>query len=88
MFLENWKHQFKRTLSWIVSNEQNRKMLVSNCAICNKMNSRFIKNQEASGLFSKFVYSFIQKSTFKALILIIFEMTSLKWMKSITNVTD
>ena len=55
-------------------------MLVSNCAICNNMNSRFIKNQEASGLFSKLFYLFIQKSTFyfKALILIIFEMTGLK----------
>ena len=27
-------------------------MLLSNCAICNSKNSRFIKNQEAKGLLS------------------------------------
>ena len=29
-----------------------RTMLLSNCAICNSQNSRFIKNQEAKGLLS------------------------------------
>ena len=29
-----------------------RTMLLSNCAICNSKNSRFIKNQEAKGLLS------------------------------------
>ena len=33
--------------------KQNRLMLASNCAICGKKKSRFIKNQEASRLFSK-----------------------------------
>ena len=28
-------------------------MLLSNCAICGKKKSKFIKNQEASGLLSK-----------------------------------
>ena len=28
----------------------NRSMLISNCAACDKKNSRFIKNQEASRL--------------------------------------
>ena len=31
---------------------QNRIMLVSNCPVCGKKKSRFIKNQEASGLLS------------------------------------
>ena len=33
--------------------KQNRLMLVWNCAICGKKKLRFIKNQEASRLFSK-----------------------------------
>ena len=33
--------------------KQTRLMLVSNCAICGKKKSRFIKNQESSGLLSK-----------------------------------
>ena len=33
--------------------KQNRLMLVSNCAICGKKKSRFIKNQEASQSLSK-----------------------------------
>ena len=33
--------------------KQNGLILVSNCAICGKKKSRFIKNQEAKGLLSK-----------------------------------
>ena len=33
--------------------KQNGLMFVSNCAICSKKKSRFIKNQEASGLLRK-----------------------------------
>ena len=36
----------------IVRNEHNRSMIQSNCAICNSIKSRFIKEQQASGLLS------------------------------------
>ena len=41
----NKKPTFRRT-------KQNRLMHVSNCAICSKKKSMFIKNQEGSGLLS------------------------------------
>ena len=37
-------------ISSVRRTRQNRLMLVSNCAICGKKKSRFIKNQEASRL--------------------------------------
>ena len=34
--------------STVIIAKQNRLMLLSNCAVCGKKKSRFIKNQEAS----------------------------------------
>ena len=36
----------------IVRNRQNRIMIQSNCAVCNKKKSRFIKEQKALGILS------------------------------------
>ena len=36
----------------VVRNIQNRLMMQSNCAICNSKKSRFIKEQQAMGIFS------------------------------------
>ena len=36
----------------IVINKHNRSMIQSNCAICNRKKSRFIKEHQASGLLS------------------------------------
>ena len=36
----------------LVRNKHNRSMIQSNCAICNSKKSRFIKEQQASGLLS------------------------------------
>ena len=40
--------------SSVRKNQQNRRMLVSYCAVCGKKKSRSVKNQEVSGLLSKF----------------------------------
>ena len=36
----------------IVKSKNNRSMIQSNCAICNRKKSRFIKERQASGLLS------------------------------------
>ena len=40
----------------IVRNKHNRSMIQSNCAICNSLKSKFIKEHQASGSLSKFRY--------------------------------
>ena len=42
----------KNTNPRIVKSKSNRSMIQSNCAICNSKKSRFIKEQEVSGLLS------------------------------------
>ena len=40
----------------VSSSSNGRVMILSKCAICGNKKSRFIKNQEAKGLLSKFRY--------------------------------
>ena len=75
--------------------KQNRLMLVSNCAVCGKKKLSFIKNQEASSLLGKlrirtplsniplFGDILFLKLETVVVFLIIFEMISLKWTKSL-----
>ena len=42
----------KNTNPKIVRNRQNRSMIQSNCAICGRKKSRFIKEQQAMGVLS------------------------------------
>ena len=42
----------KNTNPKIVRNRQNRLMIQSNCAICSRKESRFIKEQQAMGILS------------------------------------
>ena len=43
----------KNIIPEVSSTSNGRKMILSNCAICNSKKSRFIKKQEAKGLLSK-----------------------------------
>ena len=67
--------------SSVRKNQQNRRMLVSNCAVCGKKKSRSVKNQEVSGLLCKFgIRPPLSSILFyhPCFALIIFEMISLK----------
>ena len=66
----NKNSSFRRT-------RHNRLMLVSNCAICGKKKSRFIKNQEVSRLLSK-VGIRTPLSNIPLMDHVLFEMISLK----------
>ena len=43
-----WKENTTKKNSSVRRTKQNRLMILSNCAICGKKKSRFIRNQEAS----------------------------------------
>ena len=52
--LSHWEEKHYEN-NGVRKTKQNRSMLVSFCSLCGKKISRFIKNQEASGLLGKLV---------------------------------
>ena len=78
--LENYcvicKKNTAKTNSSVWKTKQNRSMLVSS-SVCGKKKSRFIKNQEMSGL--------LGGNSWSKLHYLIFQMISLKGIKSLRN---
>ena len=79
--LENYyvicKKSTAKTNSSVWKTKQSRSTLVSSCSVCDKKKSKFIKNQEVSGL--------LGGNSWSKLHYLILQMISLKEIKSLRN---